>query len=259
MNVSGSFYALPCHPRPFAVWLQPASPLQDSSLKNQWFAPMMLEQLCALTSQGFPVQCPWFRVSHPHPPALNWELVSTSKPVTPIFMKLFLLFPLVSSHPHLSPSSPTYDGGCSVAKSSPILCGPMDCSKPGFPVLHYLLEFAQIQVHCVGKAIQPSHPLLPASLPALSFPASGSLSISWLFASGGWSTGVSASPSALPLIIQGWFTLGLTGLISLLSTGISKESSPAPQFESINSLALSLLSGPTLTSIHDYWKNHSFD
>ena len=50
---------------------------------------------------------------------------------------------------------------CSVAKS----CNPMDCSTPGFPVLHYLLEFAQTRVHRVGDAIQPSHPVSPPSPP----------------------------------------------------------------------------------------------
>ena len=63
----------------------------------------------------------------------------------------------------------------------------------------------------------------------------------------------------LPMNIQDWFPLGLTGLISLQSKGTLKESSPTPQFKSINSLAVSLLYGPTFTSIHDYWKNHSFD
>ena len=52
---------------------------------------------------------------------------------------------------------------CSVAKSSLTLCDPMKCSLPGFPVLHYLLEFAQAHVHWVGDAIQPSHPLLSPS------------------------------------------------------------------------------------------------
>ena len=56
--------------------------------------------------------------------------------------------------------------------------------------------------------------------------------------------------------IQGWFPLGLTGLISLLSRN-SQESSSASEFESINSSALSLLYGPTLTSIDDYWKNRT--
>ena len=59
--------------------------------------------------------------------------------------------------------------------------------------------------------------------------------------------------------IHGWFPLGLTGLISLLSKGFSPESSPARQFKSINSSTLSFLYNPTLTSIHDYWKNDSFD
>ena len=70
--------------------------------------------------------------------------------------------------------------------------------------------------------------------------------------------GVSASTSVLPINILGWFPLGLAGWISLQSRD-SQESSPTPQFESINSLALSFLYGPTLTSIHDYWKNHSLD
>ena len=58
--------------------------------------------------------------------------------------------------------------------------------------------------------------------------------------------------------IQGWFPLGLTHLISLCPRDI-QESSPTPQFKSINSSVLSFLYGPTLTSIHDCWKNHSFD
>ena len=56
---------------------------------------------------------------------------------------------------------------CSVTKSCPNLCDPMDCSTPGFPVLHCLLEFAHTHVHWVGDAIQPSHPLLPSSPPTL--------------------------------------------------------------------------------------------
>ena len=74
----------------------------------------------------------------------------------------------------------------------------------------------------------------------------------------GQSIGASASASVLPMNIQSWFPLGLTDLISLLSKGLS-ESSSTPQFKTINSSVLSFLYGPTLTSIHDYWKNHSFD
>ena len=59
--------------------------------------------------------------------------------------------------------------------------------------------------------------------------------------------------------IQDWFPLGLTGLISLQSKGLSRVFSPAPWFESISSSALSLLHGPTCTSIRDHWKNHNID
>ena len=68
-----------------------------------------------------------------------------------------------------------------------------------------------------------------------------------------------ASASVLPTNIQDWFPLGWTGWISLQSKGLSRVYFPPPQFKSINSLALSFLHSPTLTSIHDYWKNHSFD
>ena len=82
--------------------------------------------------------------------------------------------------------------------------------------------------------------------------------MSQLLASGGQSIGASASASVLPVNIQAWFPLGLTDLISLQSKD-SQVFSPTPQFRSMNSSALSFLYGPTLTSIHDYWKNHSFD
>ena len=111
-------------------------------------------------------------------------------------------------------------------------------------------------VHQVGDAIQPSHPLLSRSSPAFNlFPASGSFPVSQLFASGSQSIRVSASASVFPINIQDWFPLELMGLISLLS----QESYPTPEFKSINSSALSFLYSPTLTSIHDYWKNHSLD
>ena len=92
------------------------------------------------------------------------------------------------------------------------------------------------------------------------FPTSGSFPVSLLFTSGGQSTGASTSASVLLMNSQDWFPLRLTGLISSPCTPRdSQESSPTPQFESINSLVLSFLYGPTLTSLHDYWKNHSFD
>ena len=177
---------------------------------------------------------------------------------------------------------------CSVAQLCPTLCSPLDYNTPGFPVPHRLLELAQVQVHCISDAIQPSHPLMPSSPSSLiftqisdfsdesticissvhfsrsvmsdslwshglqharlpcpsptpracsnscpssrwchttisssvfrvssclqSFLASGSFPMSQFFASGSQSIGVSASVSALPMNIQDWFPLGLTGL-----------------------------------------------
>ena len=91
-----------------------------------------------------------------------------------------------------------------------------------------------------------------------SFPASGSFPMSKLFASSGQSIGASASARVLPVNIQGWFPLGLTGLIPLLSKGLPRDLS-STTIGKHKFLALSLYYGPTLTSAHDYWKNHSFD
>ena len=106
------------------------------------------------------------------------------------------------------------------------------------------------------ELVMPSNHLI-LSCPQ-SFPASRSFPMSQFFTSGSQSIEVSASTSVLPVDIQDWFPLGWTGWISLQSRD-SQESSPTPQFKSINSLALSFLCSPTLTSIHDYWKNHILD
>ena len=98
----------------------------------------------------------------------------------------------------------------------------MDCSTPGLPVHDHLSELAQTHVHQVGDAIQPSHPVVPFSSCPQSFQASGSFTMSQLFASGGQSIGVSASASVLPMNIQDWFPLGLTCLISLQAKGLSR-------------------------------------
>ena len=106
------------------------------------------------------------------------------------------------------------------------------------------------------------HPTRSSSFIPLSsclqfFPASGAFPMSVLCIMC-QSIGVSVSISVLTVNIQGWFPLGLTGLISLLSKD-SQESSLTPQFKSINSLALRFLYGPTLTSIYDCWRKHSFE
>ena len=82
--------------------------------------------------------------------------------------------------------------------------------------------------------------------------------MSWLFASGGQSIGVSASPSVLPMNIQDWFPLGWTGLISLQSKGLARVFSTIT-VEKHQFFSAHLLFGPILASIHDYWKNQSFD
>ena len=114
-----------------------------------------------------------------------------------------------------------YDCCCWVAHLCLTLCSPMDCSISGFSVLHYLLEFAQTHVHWVGDAIQPSQSSVAPSC-SQSFPALGSFPVSQLFISGHQSIEASSSASVLPMNIQGWFPLGLTGLISLLSKELSR-------------------------------------
>ena len=117
-------------------------------------------------------------------------------------------------------------------------------STLGFSVLHCLAEFAQIHVHWVSDAIPPSCPLF--FLLSI-FPSIRSFPMSQFITPDGQSIGASVPASILPMNIQGWFPLGMTGLISLQSRTL-QESSPAPQFKSINSLLLSFLYGPTLTS-----------
>ena len=111
----------------------------------------------------------------------------------------------------------------SVTKPCPTPSNPMNCSPTGFPVFHYLPDFAHNHVHCVSDAIQTSYHLSPPSPLALrSLPASGSFPMSRFFATGGQSIRASASASVLPVNIQGWFPLGWTGLISPLFKGLSR-------------------------------------
>ena len=143
---------------------------------------------------------------------------------------------------------------CSVAQSCLTLCDPMDTRLPRpSPTPGARSNSYPLSWWC--------HPTISSSLTIFSFclqssPASGSFLRSQHFTWGGQSFGVSAS--VLPMNIQDWSPLGWTGWISLQSKGLS-ESSPIPQFRSINPSALSFLYIPTLTSIYDYWKNHSFD
>ena len=147
----------------------------------------------------------------------------------------------------------------SVAQSCPRPCNPMDCSTPGFPVHHQLPELSQTHVHHIGDAIQPPHPLSSPSPVAFNLCQHQGLfwrvdsshqvvkvlefqlqhqSFQWVFRTD---------------FLEDW----LAGF--LCSPKDSQVSSPTPQIKSINTLALSFLYSPTLKSIHDYWKHHSFD
>ena len=111
-----------------------------------------------------------------------------------------------------------------------------------------LLKLMSIELVMPSNHLILCHPLL--LLPSI-FPSIRSFPMSQFFSSGAQRTGVSASASVLPMNTQDWSPLGWTGWISLHAKG-PQESSPTPQFKSINSLALSFLYSPTLTSIFDY-------
>ena len=120
----------------------------------------------------------------------------------------------------------------------------MDCSPPGFPVHHQLPELAQSHVHQVSDAIQPSHPLSSPS-PSVFNPSQNQGLFKWVSSSHQvakvleFQLQLMNECLGLPMNIQDWFPFGLTGLISLQSKGF-QESSPAPQFKSINSSGTSL-------------------
>ena len=107
----------------------------------------------------------------------------------------------------------------SVTQSCLTLCDPMDCSTPDFPVHHQFLELAQTQCPSSHWCHRTTS-VVPFSSYLPSFPASGSFPMSQFFASGGQSTGVFSLALVLPMDIQDWFPLGLTGLISLQSKGL---------------------------------------
>ena len=135
----------------------------------------------------------------------------------------------------------------------------MHCSMPGFPVHHCLPEFAQTHVHQVGDAIQPSHALSSPSPPAFnifqhqslfqwvssSYQVAERLEFQFQYQSFQWICRVDS--------LKDWLVW------SPCCSRDSQEGSLIPQFKSINSSTLSFLYGPTLTSTHDYWKNHSYD
>ena len=141
----------------------------------------------------------------------------------------------------------------SVAQSCPTLCDPMDCSLPGLPVHHQLLELTQTHVHWVGDAIQPSHSLLSPSPPAFNLSQHQGL-FKWVSSS---HQVAKVLEFQLPMNTQDW-SLGWTGWISLQSKGLSRVFSDTT-VQKHQFFGAQFLYSPTLTSIHDHWKNHSLD
>ena len=132
----------------------------------------------------------------------------------------------------------------SFTQSCPALCNPVDCSMPGLPVHHQLRELTQTHVHLILCHLLL---LLPSIFPSIRVFSESALRIRWPKY---WSFSFSISPSS-------WFPLGLTGLI-LQSKGLSRVfSNTTVQKHQV--FGTHFLHSPTLTSIHDHWKNHSLD
>ena len=149
---------------------------------------------------------------------------------------------------------------CSVIQLCLTLCDPMDCSMPGFPVLHYLPELTQTHVHWVGDAIQPSHPLSSPSPPALNLSHHQGL-FQWVCSSHQVAKvlGLQLHHQSFQWIYRVDFLwdwlFDLLAVQGTLKSLLHHHNSKA----STHWLALSLLYGPNLISIYDFWKNHSFD
>ena len=154
-------------------------------------------------------------------------------------------------------SSPIYFS--SVIQLCPTLCDSMNRSTPGLPVHHQLPEFTQTHVHWVSDAIQPSHPLSSPS-PPIPNPSRHQSLFQWV-------NSLHEVAKVLEFQLQ-HHSFQRNPRADLLQNGLvvspcsprdSQESSTTPQFKSISSSVLSFLYRSTLTSIHDYWKNHSLD
>ena len=131
------------------------------------------------------------------------------------------------------------------------LFDPMDCSTATPRVYSNSCPLSRWCHPAISSSV------IPFSSCLQSFPASGSFQMSQLFTSGGQSIGISASASVLPRNSQDWIPLGWTGWISLQSKGFSRVFSNTTVQK--HQFFGTQLYSPTLTSMHDYWKNHTFD
>ena len=187
------------------------------------------------------------------------ELSFLFKAILSFFLKPYFLICLFHLALIQQVTLPTVSVQFSSVQSSPTLCEPVNCSTPGLPVHHQLLESTQTHVHCVGDAIQPPHPLLSPSPPTLNISQHSGL-FKWV-----------SSPQQVAKVLEfqlqhqslQWTPktdLPYDGLVgSPCSPRDSQEYSPTPQFKSIKSASLSFLYSLTLTSTHDHWKNYSLD
>ena len=147
----------------------------------------------------------------------------------------------------------------SVTQSCPTLCNPMDCSTPGLPVHHQLPEFTQTHLHWVGDAIQLSHPVLSPSLPAFKLSQNQGL-FKWVSSSHQVAKVLEFQLQHLSLqwtlrthlFRMDW--LDLPSVQRTLKSLLQHHSSKASVFWCSAYFIVQLS-----TSIHDYWKNHSFD
>ena len=192
-----------------------------------------------------------------------WRVVSFGPTYIPTTLLIYL-FPACEQIPYLVPSTfcPRANLEASVysiTQSCPTLYNPMDCSTPGFPVHHQLPEPAQTHVHWVGDAIQLSHHLSSLSPPAFSLSQHQGLFQ--------WVRSLHQVAKVLELQLQHqsfneysgliFFRMDWLGLLAVqgtLKSLLQHHSSKASIF-----LVLSFLHSPTLTSIHDHWKNHNLD
>ena len=214
-----------------------------------------------LKVEGLTLKLMQLKVYTDFPQNIKWRFSQFNKSVyiswnEMYFCKMYIIFSfLVIIWIHIF-SSVQFN---SVAQSCPTLCDPKNHSTPGLPVHHKLPEFTQTHVHRVGDTIQPSHPL--SSLSPL---APNPSQHQGLFQRVNSSHEV-AKVLEFQLQHQSFQWTQRTDLLqdglvgSPCSPRDSQESSPTPQFKSINFLALSFLHSPTFTSIHGHWKNHSLD
>ena len=180
--------------------------------------------------KGYPLQYSGLGNSMDHSPwvhkesdMIEWPSLTFIMVLCLVFLRRAILFSTVVA-PIYIPTNSVWGSlfstcsCCSVTKVCPTLCDPKGCSTEGFPVTHYLLEFSQVHVHWIGDAIL-SCPLLllPSIFPNIRmFSNESAIHVGWPKY---WSFSFT---SVLPKSIQGWFPLRLSGLISLLSKGLSR-------------------------------------